>query len=140
MMARSFVAPRRGGPSRLYTSDAADERLASSAAAVRVAHDEFPRTVRLSAEHLDRPVPHLDRLPRCIDRRALKIGVQDGDIADGDRLDDPAVQERFRLDQSGQYVTNPLAADDRFAGPRHEAGVRFVQRDDRLEIAGIESL
>ena len=46
-----------------------------SFAAVGVAHDELPGAVGLSAENLDRLVASLDRLSRCIDRIALKVGV-----------------------------------------------------------------
>jgi hypothetical protein len=42
--------------------------------------------------------------------------------------------------QFGQHETNPVVADNRFARLRHAARVRFVQRDDRLEIGGVELL
>lgn len=60
--------------------------------------------------------------------------------ADGDRLDDPALQSRFGVDQCSEHVTNPVAANDYCAGPVHEPAIRFVQRDDRLEIASVEVL
>jgi hypothetical protein len=82
----------------------------------------------------------LDRLPRRLNHRALPVGVQQGDVAGGNYLDNPALQSRPRADQFGQHETNPVVADNRFARLRHEARVRFVQRDDRLEIAGVELL
>jgi hypothetical protein len=64
----------------------------------------------------------------------------ESDVADGDRLDDPAVQARFRTDHSGQQMTNPVATDNCVAGPRHKASIRFVQGDDCVEIASVEVL
>ena len=71
---------------------------------MRVADDEPPRAVGLVAQDLDRFLIGLDRLPRRLDRGALKVGVEDGDIARDDRLHDPALHVRFRVDQSGQYA------------------------------------
>src|SRR5262249_4938349 len=66
-----------------------------SPAAVGVAHDQSPRSVGLSAEHLDRLELDLAGRSRIIHHRTLKVGVQHGDVTDCDHLDDSTLQARF---------------------------------------------
>jgi hypothetical protein len=47
---------------------------------------------------------------------------------------------RFGLDQTGQHFTNPVAANYCFAGLGYEAGLRFIEGHDRVEITGVEVL
>ena len=104
-----------------------------SCTAVGVPHKELPGAVGLTTQDLNRLVTDL----AC---RSLKIRIEEGDLADRDRPDDLALQARVRAEQSGQYVTHPVTSDDYVARPRHEAGLGCVQRDDRLEGAGVEVL
>ena len=80
------------------------------------------------------------RIPGTIDRRALKVGVQLRDVADGNRPCDAAPKLCFCGNHSGQHLANRIATDQCLARPRHEASFRVVQSDHRIKIAGVETL
>ena len=111
-----------------------------SCTAVGVPHKELPGAVGLTTQDLNRLVTDLACRSRRLACRTRKIRIEEGDLADRDRPDDLALQARVRAEQYGQYVTNPVTSDDYVARPRHEAGLGCVQRDDRLEGAGVEVL
>ena len=111
-----------------------------SFAPIWVAHDEFPISLGLATEYLYRLVVCLNCLSRVIDPGTLKVGGQLSDIADDDGLNDATMEARFRGDQLGQIFANPLAADQCLAGSGHEAGIWFVKRHDRIEIASVKML
>jgi|SRR5947207_12208191 len=47
---------------------------------------------------------------------------------------------RFGFDQAAQYLSNRIAATKRFARLVYEMSLRFVQRNQRIEITGVETL
>jgi hypothetical protein len=66
----------------------------SSLAAIGVAH-QLPGGIGLAAQDFDRLVASFDRFSRRIDRGSLKVSAQQGDVADRDRPDDPALRFVF---------------------------------------------
>src|ERR1051326_6901492 len=89
----------------------------------------------MAAEDLDCLVDYRDRVSGAINRSAFEVGVKLRDVFDGDALDDPTPQARFRVDQAAEHLTYLLATNQRFARPSNEVGLRFIQRHDRIEIA-----
>jgi hypothetical protein len=94
----------------------------------------------LPAQHLDRVAPHLDRRSRPIERGTAKVGVQERNVADRHGLHDLAAELRLRGDQTGQHRADRIAAGERLARSQDEPGTGLVERDDRVEIAGVDVL
>ena len=71
---------------------------------------------------------------------ALPIGIEQGHVTGGDHPHDTAVQLGPHADEPGQRLADTIDAGHRPVSRGDEAGLRVIQGECRLELAGVDVL